>query len=181
MGQMAVCPPMAAFRGAPSIAALRERFLADTSTEPADYEARYGRDVPRFLDTGPYTMRPTSRHLLAPLWRDTEGREYTPDDVDADGRCAVWWVRIPPGLTRRQRAAGSYELTEFPQPGERLTWHRVGTAGETVRVVVADLILPKTASAQLILAAPAPAQRTDAELERLSRREQSRERRRPQH
>lgn len=180
MGQTAVCLPMAAYRGVPSIAALRERFLADEPADADAYEVRYGRDAPRFLDTGAFTMRPTARHLLAPLWRDTEGREYTPDDIDADGRAAVWWVRIPPGLTRRQRAAGSYELTEFPQPGDQLVWRRVG-GDDVVRVTVAELILPKTASAQLTLAAPAPAQRTDAELERLARREQSRERRRAQH
>lgn len=178
--------PMAAFRGAPSVAALRERFFAAEPADADEYEVRYGRDAPRFLDTGAYTMRPTSRHLLAPLWRDTEGREYTPDTVEPDGTTAVWWVRIPPGLTRRQRAAGSYELTEFPQPGEELVWRRVGDArAPSVRVTVSDIILPKTASAQIVLAAPAPAQRTDTELERLAQREQRRqqalERRAAQH
>ena len=67
MGQTAVCLPMAAYRGAPSIAALRERFLADEPADADAYEVRYGRDAPRFLDTGAFTMRPTARHLLAPL------------------------------------------------------------------------------------------------------------------
>lgn len=170
---------MAAYRGAESIAALQERFLQDVDIDDDVYRARYGRDAPRFLNTGERTMRPTAKHLLAPLWRDSEGREYTPHDIGERGTTDVWWVRIPPGLTRQQRRAGNVMLTEFPQPGEQLLWRRVGGRVEdaaTVVVVVSQLVEPKTASAQVVLAEDAPAQRTDAEKERLERREAIRER-----
>ena len=172
---------MAAFRGAASVDELRQRFLADEDVDDDDqYRARWGADKPRFLTTDELTMRPNARHLLAPLWRDEDGREYTPDTVE-NGVADVWWVRIPPGLTRRLRAAGAIELTQFPQPGEELVWTRVtyGTvprsAADTVRVSVSELIAPKTASAQLVLATPAPAARTDAEQRRLAAREAARE------
>jgi hypothetical protein len=180
---------MASFRGAASIDELRQRFLrdideADAADDAAHY-ARWGADRPRFLDTGEPTMRPTARHLLAPLWRDADDREYTPDTVAPDGTCDVWWVRIPPGLTRRQRAAGTIDMTQFPQPGDQLEWRRVrygrrradDDAPDTVDVRVAELIAPKTASAQIVLDAPAVAQRTDAERARLAERERRREQR----
>jgi len=178
---------MAAFRGAASIAELRARFLADVSEGADDDEhhyARWGADKPRFMDTGEPTMRPTAQNLLAPLWRDNEGRQYTPDDIDGGGKCDVWWVRIPPGLTRRQRAAGIIDMTPFPQPGDQLEWHRISYGRrvpdddgvpDVVRVRVMDLIEPKTASAQITLDAPAPARRTETEQRRLARREQVRE------
>jgi hypothetical protein len=183
---MGVQEQMAAFRGAASIDELRQRFLDDEGVDDAQYRARWGADKPRFLTTDELTMRPNARHLLAPLWRDADGREYTPDTVD-NGSADVWWVRIPPGLTRRLRAAGAIELTQFPQPGEELVWSRItyGTvprdAVDTIRVVVSELIAPKTASAQLVLEAPAPAARTDAEQRRLAARESAREAARLRH
>jgi len=171
---------MAAFRGAASISELRERFAADEAAaeDETTYEARYGRDKPRFMGSDVRTIRPTAAHLLSPLWRDTEGREYTPDDIDTDGTATVWWVRIPPGLTRRQRKENNPNMTMFPMPGERLEWHRISDADDVVHVGVVDLIEPKMASAQLVIDAAAPARRTDTEEKRMARRETSYEARR---
>lgn len=172
---------MAAFRNAESIEGLRERFAAEADAVGADeahYAARYGRDKPRFMGSEVRTLRPTAAHLMSPLWRDTEGREYTPDSIDDDGTATVWWIRIPPGLTRRQRRENFVEMTEFPMPGERLEWHRISDADDVVYVGIRELIQPKQASAQLVIDAPVDAQRTDNEKKRMARRESSYEARR---
>lgn len=149
---------MAQYREAVSIAERRERYLRDAAELDADeLEARYGR--------GARPIRPVCNTLLAPLYTDEEGREYTPD---TPGDCAVWWVRIPPSITRRQRAAGA-ELTQFPLPGDKLQWTRVGRDSFVVDVTVAALVDAKIASAQLHLAQPVDATRTDAEVARRER------------
>lgn len=174
---------MSRFRSAPDIAALRadyERDFDRVATEPDGddrIEGFYGRDKPRFLGGGggaSRTMRPNARHLLNPMWRDEHGREYTPDH---GGGTTVWWVRIPPGLTRRQRSEGTLNMTTFPMPADDLTWHRISEPERTVSVRIAVLDTPKAASAMVITAEPVDSDQTADERERAERRRERAEQR----
>lgn len=182
---------MARFRAGLSVTELAEEFLADEESDAARLIARYGRDTaPRFAGAGESDnvhMRPTLRHLRSPMYRDAEGREYTPHEPH---RTDTWWVVIPLGATRRQRAAvaaGSLAVSDvlsFPLPGDTVTLSRVYrfdgagiVTAETHVVRVLELVAPKQASAQVVFEREIDAEWTARERSTLDRRAAGREER----
>lgn len=159
-----------------SVAALREQFLRDADQlDEAEMWLRYGRDGPRLLNTDD-TMRPSSRHLRSPMYRDQHGREYTPDGADDQQRTTVWWIRLPAYLTARHRAEvaqgkrSPLEVLAFPEPDEELTLEHLRDRQATqLRVRLSDISQRKTASAQVVFDTAVPVYWSQAAEQQLKR------------
>lgn len=191
---------MSRYRQGLSIGELRDRYYADAAERTAtEMAALYGTDEPRFLGTDPqHRLRATSVHLGSPLYRDAQGREYTPVDVPASQE---WHVRIPPQYARRANAAlragdrpAEADLVDYPRLGEQLLLTRITGAarrraggdkpsrGDDAPVVparVAAVVDTKArASTVVVFDEAVPSARTDAEHEALERRADAEQRRR---
>jgi len=163
--------PGDAYRRGLAISQLQVQFYEDAAQLPASQVERlYGRDHKDsvgFLETREGD-RPTSKHLRSPFYVDQHGIEYTPRDVPTTHSL---FVRIPRSkaaqLRKRLNQADTFDDLEetgvfcFPKVGEHLLLRvhkrfpaalKKEMADEVVGVVVADLVAPKQASAELVLA-----------------------------
>jgi hypothetical protein len=164
--------PGDAYRRGLAISQLQAQFYEDAAQLPApQMERLYGRDHKDsvgFLETREHD-RPTSKHLRSPFFVDQHGLEYTPRDVPI---AHSLFVRIPRSkavqLRKRLNQADTFDDLEetglfcFPKVGEQLSLrvHKRFPAAlkremenEQWSVVVADMIEPKQASAELVLTA----------------------------
>lgn len=146
---------MAQFYSGKSMQEMQAQFAEDESTlSREEIQVRWGTDKPRFMGLGGRTGRPSAMHLRSPMWVDSKGRQYTPEEPNST---AHWWVRIPNSVTIRMRraiAAGTVaasDATGFPQPGDVLQLRRFysGVDDRQVSARVSAVIAPKQASAEI--------------------------------
>jgi hypothetical protein len=174
--------PKTAFDMGLSISQLQSQFLIDAATlEGAEFERRYPRDHKSsvgFLETRAKD-RPTSFHLRSPFYVDQYDIEYTPRDIPL---IQSMFARISPAKAAQLRRAlnSGQDINDpseigvfcFPPPGTVLKLrihprfrrhlravHGAADAAQLLEqveqiVTVLDVVAPKTASAEIVLAEP---------------------------